>query len=112
MKPAGITLQAVGCCCMHIGKMGVPDSILCEPGPLDNQEMEVMRGHPLFGYKLLCNIPYLQPALEIPYCHHEKWDGTGYSRGLKGEEIPLEARIFTVIDVWDAMCSKRKFLHP
>jgi len=69
----------------------------------------VMRKHPIMAYQLLSKIPYLQPSIEIPYCHHEKWDGSGYPRGLKGEEIPLEARIFSVIDVWDAMRSHRSY---
>lgn len=92
-----------------IGKMGVPDSILCKPGPLTEAENQVMRKHPENAYHLLEHIPYLRPALQIPYCHHEKWDGTGYPRGLKGEDIPLESRIFTVIDVWDAMSSNRSY---
>ena len=77
-----------------IGKMGVPDSILLKPGPLTEEEWVLMRQHPLFAYDLLSPIAYLRPALDIPYCHHEHWDGTGYPRGLKGEEIPLTARLF------------------
>lgn len=92
-----------------IGKMGVPDQILCKNGPLTESEMAIMREHPIKAYQLLNKIPYLQPALQIPYCHHEKWDGSGYPRGLKGEEIPLEARIFSVVDVWDAMRSHRSY---
>ncbi len=92
-----------------IGKMGVPDSILCKAGPLTESENMVMRKHPEFAYHLLENISFLRPSLQIPYCHHEKWNGTGYPRGLKGEEIPLEARIFSVIDVWDAMRSNRSY---
>ena len=92
-----------------IGKMGVPDEILCKDGPLTRAEWDVMHEHPTMAFQLLSRIPYLQPAIEIPYCHHEKWDGSGYPRGLKGEEIPLEARIFSVIDVWDAMRSHRAY---
>ena len=92
-----------------IGKMGVPDEILCKNGPLSPNEWDVMHQHPVKAFHLLSKIPYLQPAIEIPYCHHEKWDGSGYPRGLKGEEIPLEARIFSVIDVWDAMRSHRSY---
>lgn len=92
-----------------IGKMGVPDQILCKNGPLTEAEMKIMREHPVKAYHLLSNIPYLKPALQIPYCHHEKWDGSGYPRGLKGTDIPLEARIFSVIDVWDAMRSYRSY---
>ena len=92
-----------------IGKMGVPDQILCKNGPLTEVEMSVMREHPVKAYLLLNKIPYLKPALQIPYCHHEKWDGSGYPRGLKGKDIPLEARIFSVVDVWDAMRSHRSY---
>jgi PAS domain S-box-containing protein len=92
-----------------IGKMGIPDSILFKPGPLSAEEWEVMRRHPVYAYELLSPILYLRPALDIPYCHHEKWDGTGYPRGLKQEEIPLPARIFAVADVWDALRSDRPY---
>jgi response regulator RpfG family c-di-GMP phosphodiesterase len=92
-----------------IGKLGVPDNILLKPGPLTEQEWEIMRMHPQFAYNWLAPIPYLQEAVEIPYCHHEKWDGTGYPRGLKGEEIPLTSRIFTVVDVWDGLTSGRPY---
>jgi len=92
-----------------IGKMGIPDSILLKPGPLTEEDWESMRKHPVYAYDLLYPIQYLRPALEIPYCHHEKWDGSGYPRGLKGEEIPLAARIFAVVDVWDALTSDRPY---
>ncbi len=92
-----------------IGKMGVPDSILLKPGPLTDEEWVIMRRHPQLAYDMLSPIKYLVPALDIPYCHHEKWDGTGYPRGLKGEEIPLAARLFAVVDVWDALCSDRPY---
>lgn len=92
-----------------IGKMGIPDSILLKPGPLNDEEWEIMHQHPVYAYRLLSPIDYLRPALDIPYCHHEKWDGTGYPRGLKGEQIPLVARIFTVVDVWDALSSYRPY---
>ena len=92
-----------------IGKMGVPDRILLKPGPLTAEEWVIMRKHPIFAYELLSPIEYLKPALDIPYCHHEKWDGTGYPRGLSGTQIPFTARIFSVIDVWDALTSDRPY---
>jgi putative nucleotidyltransferase with HDIG domain len=92
-----------------IGKMGVPDNILLKPGKLTNEEWEKMRQHPGFAYEMLSDIDYLKPALDIPYCHHEKWDGSGYPRGLIGEQIPLAARIFAVVDVWDALRSDRPY---
>lgn len=92
-----------------IGKMGIPDAILLKPSALTEQEWEIMRRHPEYALMLLSPIDYLAPALDIPYCHHEKWDGTGYPRGLKGEEIPLTARLFAVVDVWDALTSDRPY---
>lgn len=92
-----------------IGKMGVPDEILLKPGKLTEEEWGIMRQHPQYAYDLLSPIAYLHPALDIPYCHHEKWDGSGYPRGLKSEEIPLSARIFAVVDVWDALTSDRPY---
>jgi len=92
-----------------IGKMGVPDSILFKEGPLTDEEGAIMRQHPQFAYDMLSPIEYLRPALDIPYCHHEKWDGSGYPRGLKGEEIPLAARLFAIADVWDALTSDRPY---
>lgn len=92
-----------------IGKMAVPDSILHKNGPLTEEEQVIMRQHPVHAYNMLHPIAYLRPALDIPYCHHEKWDGTGYPRGLKGEDIPLAARIFTIVDVWDALRSNRPY---
>lgn len=92
-----------------IGKMGVRDSILHKKGRLTKKEWEEMRRHPHHAFDLLYPIPYLRPSLDIAYCHHERWDGTGYPRGLKGEEIPLAARIFAVVDVWDALLSDRPY---
>ncbi|MCL4475779.1 MAG: PAS domain-containing protein [Nitrospirae bacterium] len=92
-----------------IGKLGVPDSILLKPGKLTEEEWEIMKKHPVIAYELLSPIAFLRLALDIPYCHHEKWNGTGYPRGLKGEQIPLAARIFSVVDVWDALCSDRPY---
>jgi putative nucleotidyltransferase with HDIG domain len=92
-----------------IGKMGVPDNILLKADELTEEEWKKMRKHPEFAYEMLSSIRYLQPALDIPYCHHEKWDGTGYPRGLTSEEIPLAARLFAVVDVWDALTSDRPY---
>jgi PAS domain S-box-containing protein len=92
-----------------IGKIGVPDAVVLKPGPLTEAEWELMRRHPQYAYNMLSPIGYLSEALNIPYCHHEKWDGTGYPRGLKGEEIPLAARLFSVVDVWDALTSDRPY---
>jgi putative two-component system response regulator len=92
-----------------VGKLGIPDAILLKPDKLTSAEWEIMRMHPVYAYEWLSHIEYLQPALDVPYCHHEKWDGTGYPRGLKGEEIPLAARLFAIVDVWDALTSDRPY---
>jgi PAS domain S-box-containing protein/putative nucleotidyltransferase with HDIG domain len=92
-----------------IGKMGVPDQILLKPGPLTDDEWTIMRRHPVFAYEMLAPITFLEPALTIPYAHHERYDGSGYPRGLLGEQIPLAARIFAVVDVWDALRSDRPY---
>lgn len=92
-----------------IGKMGIPDAILLKPGPLTDEEWVIMRKHPVYAYELLSPISFLKSSLDIPYCHHEKWDGTGYPRGLKGEQIPMAARIFAVVDVYDALTSNRPY---
>ena len=92
-----------------IGKIGVPDSVLLKPGPLDDDDKEIMHKHPVYAYQMLSSIPNFAPILDIPYSHHERWDGGGYPCGLKGEQIPLAARIFAVIDVWDALNSDRPY---
>lgn len=92
-----------------VGKMAIPDSILLKSGDLTPEERTLVQRHPVFAYEMLSPIRFLLPALDIPYCHHEKWDGTGYPRGLKGNEIPFAARIFSVIDVWDALISNRPY---
>jgi PAS domain S-box-containing protein/putative nucleotidyltransferase with HDIG domain len=92
-----------------IGKMGVPDNILLKPEPLTEEEWIIMRKHAQYAYDLLKPIAFLGSALDIPYCHHEKWDGTGYPRGLKEDEIPLAARLFAIVDVWDALTSDRPY---
>ncbi len=92
-----------------IGKMGVPDSILLKPGPLSSEEWTIMRYHPQYARELLERIEYLRPSMDIPYSHHEHWDGSGYPQGISGEEIPLAARIFSVVDVYDALLSNRPY---
>jgi HD-GYP domain-containing protein (c-di-GMP phosphodiesterase class II) len=92
-----------------IGKLGVPDRLLLKPDELADDEWTVMRQHPVYAYRLLSPIRHLRQALDIPYCHHERWDGSGYPRGLAGEEIPRAARIFAVADVWDALTSDRPY---
>lgn len=92
-----------------IGKMGIPDAILLKPGKLTPKEWKIMRRHPQYAWEMLHSIEYLRPSLHVPYCHHEKWDGGGYPQGLKGESIPLEARIFAVVDVYDALTSDRSY---
>jgi putative nucleotidyltransferase with HDIG domain len=92
-----------------IGKMGIPDAILLKPGPLTDEEWVIMKKHPTFAFELLSPIFYLRGALDIPHYHHEKWDGSGYPLGLKGAQIPLVARLFAVVDVWDALKSDRPY---
>lgn len=92
-----------------IGKAGIPDHILLKPGRLNQQEWRIIRTHPVLGYRMLRRIPRLEKAAELAYCHHERWDGTGYPRGLRGEEIPLGARLFAVADVFDALTSDRPY---
>ena len=113
-KMAGIKKETLihlhrGAMLHDMGKLGVPDSILFKPGPLTEEEWVIMRNHPKIAYEMLSPIDYLKPALDIPYYHHEKWDGTGYPEGLRGEEIPLAARIFAFVDVWDALSSDRPY---
>jgi PAS domain S-box-containing protein len=98
-----------GCLLHDIGKMGIPDRILLKPGPLLPDELEIMRQHPTFAFDWLSSIAFLRPTLDIPYCHHERWNGDGYPRRLKGEQIPLAARIFAVVDIWDALRSDRPY---
>jgi putative nucleotidyltransferase with HDIG domain len=94
-----------------IGKMGVPNAVLLKPGKLTEEEWEIMKKHTTYAFELLSPITYLRRALDIPYRHHEKWDGSGYPRGLKGEQLPLVARLFAVVDVWDALSSDRPYRH-
>jgi putative nucleotidyltransferase with HDIG domain len=92
-----------------IGKMGIPDAILLKPGKLTQEEWGIMRRHPVLAYEMLSSIAYLRQALDIPHYHHESWDGSGYPDGLKGEQIPLYARIFAVVDVYDALTNNRPY---
>ncbi|MEW9625840.1 HD-GYP domain-containing protein [Rhodanobacter geophilus] len=92
-----------------IGKLALPDTILTKPGPLDEEERTLMRRHPRIGYELLQQVDFLRGSSDVPYSHHERWDGGGYPQGLRGEEIPLAARIFSVIDVWDALITERVY---
>ena len=94
---------------MILGRLEFPDNILLKPGPLTDEEWKIMRTHPEIAFRVLSPLAYLRPALDIPHDHHERWDGNGYPRGLKGEEIPLAARIFAVVDVWDALTSDRPY---
>ena len=109
MRREGLIHVRRGALLHDIGKMGVPDAILLKPGPLTEEEWTVMRYHPRYAFELLRPIAYLRSALDIPYSHHEKWDGTGYPRSLTGEQIPLAARLFAVVDVWDALLSDRPY---
>ncbi len=109
MKEEDLVHVRRGALLHDIGKMAVPDSILMKAGPLTQEEQTIMRQHPKNAFEMLSPIVYLRPALDIPYCHHEKWDGTGYPRGLKGEQIPLAARIFSLADNWDALVSERRY---
>lgn len=108
---AGTDLWGVekGAMLHDIGKIGIPDSILIKPGPLTEEEWRVMKTHPTIAKDMLSEIDHLNPTVQIPYSHHERWDGKGYPQGLKGEEIPLAARIFSVIDVWDALTHDRVY---
>ncbi|NMB87013.1 MAG: GAF domain-containing protein [Chloroflexi bacterium] len=107
-EPAMVHIRR-GALLHDIGKMGIPDAILLKQGPLTEDEWVIMHKHPTYAFEMLYPIQYLRPALDIPYCHHEWWNGNGYPRGLAGEQIPLAARVFTVVDVWDALTSNRPY---
>lgn len=109
LKPADLEQIRRGVLLHDIGKMGIPDHILLKPGSLTEDEWQIMRKHPQYAYDMLSAVPYLRSAIDIPYCHHERWDGKGYPQGLKADKIPLYARIFAVVDVWDALTSERPY---
>lgn len=109
MSDADVVHVRRGALLHDIGKMAIPDAILHKPGQLDQREWEIMRLHPTFAYRLLQPIPHLRPAIDIPHCHHERWDGRGYPNGLRGAEIPTAARLFAVVDVWDALRTDRPY---
>jgi HD-GYP domain-containing protein (c-di-GMP phosphodiesterase class II) len=104
-----ITYVRFGALLHDLGKMGIPDSILLKPGRLSKGEWDVMRKHPDYSYDLIYPVEYFRPCLSIPYSHHERWDGTGYPQGLKGTEIPLSARLFAIVDVWETLSSDRVY---
>jgi putative nucleotidyltransferase with HDIG domain len=109
MDAASVALMRRGALLHDVGKIGIPDAILLKAGPLDEVEREVMRRHPAIARELFEDVPFLREALDVPWCHHERWDGTGYPRGLSGEQIPLSARVFAVVDVWDALTHDRPY---
>jgi HD-GYP domain-containing protein (c-di-GMP phosphodiesterase class II) len=109
VAPAMLRDLAHGVLLHDIGKIGIPDAILLKPGPLTPEEWAIMRTHPEIGKRLIERIPFLRGAVPIVYSHHEKWDGSGYPRALQGEEIPLGARIFAVVDAFDAMTFDRPY---
>ncbi len=109
IKEEEIQIIRRGALVHDIGKMAIPDRILFKPGPLDDEERRIMQEHPSLATKMISGIPFLQPVSNIVYSHHEHWDGSGYPQGLRGEEIPLAARIFTIVDHWDALNSDRPY---
>ena len=109
VRQSDLTYIYRGALLHDIGKLGIPDTILLKPGNLNEEERRIVQQHPTIAYEMLAPIPYLHKARDIPYCHHEQWNGIGYPRGLKGEEIPFSARIFAVADVWDALISNRPY---
>lgn len=109
LGPDGCEVIRRGALLHDVGKIGVPDSILHKPGPLTVEERIRMQQHPEFARDLMAPVAYLRTAMDIPYCHHERWDGTGYPRGLRGDDIPFAARLFAVVDTYDALVSERPY---
>lgn len=109
MREPELTHIRRGALLHDIGKIGIPDYVLRKEDALTAEEWEIMHKHPIYAYELLSPISFLRQSIEIPYCHHERWDGSGYPRGLKGQEIPFPARLFSVVDVWDAVTSNRRY---
>jgi HD-GYP domain-containing protein (c-di-GMP phosphodiesterase class II) len=112
LKGEAITHLHRGVLLHDFGKLVIPDAILTKPGPLDEAEWKIMRLHPEYAYQVFSKIRYLAPSLDIPRYHHEKWDGSGYPMGLAGEQIPFPARIFAIVDVWDALVTARRYREP
>ena len=92
-----------------IGKLAIPDSVLLKPAKLDDEELEIIKKHPAYGKEMLSGVPFLEASIPVVYCHHEHWNGKGYPQGLEGEQIPLLARIFSIVDCWDALNSDRPY---
>jgi HD-GYP domain-containing protein (c-di-GMP phosphodiesterase class II) len=109
MSEADLVHMRRGILLHDMGKVAIPDMILLKPDSLTDDEWKIMRMHPQYAFEMLAPIAYLRQALDIPVSHHERWDGSGYPRGLKGEQIPLAARIFSVVDVFDALTSDRPY---
>jgi putative nucleotidyltransferase with HDIG domain len=109
MAESDIALMRRGALLHDIGKIGIPDAILLKPGPLDDEEREVMRRHPTIARELFEGVPFLREAIDVPWCHHERWDGKGYPQGISGNDIPLPARVFAIVDVWDALTHDRPY---
>jgi HD-GYP domain-containing protein (c-di-GMP phosphodiesterase class II) len=109
IRPSKLKRIERGAILHDLGKMGIPDHVLIKPGKLTEEEWAVIREHPQIAYDILSGIKFLARSIAIPYCHHEKWDGSGYPNGLKGKEIPRAARIFAVVDVWDALIHPRVY---